>query len=201
MDTRDAAIHEAALALYAEGGLNAVTIRALGARSGASTGSIYHRFGDRGGVLSAVLLDCVTAGFAPMRTLIDGDPDAEAGVRGLVEAWLGWVQADPVRARYLYDASVSPDLCEHKGDVLTFKADFFAALEAWILPRVAAGALRPLPIWAWDPVLMGPAHEIARRWLAGAPLALESVTAEISEAVWRAIRGEGSETPSAAQSA
>ncbi|WP_293780723.1 TetR/AcrR family transcriptional regulator [uncultured Aeromicrobium sp.] len=45
---------EATRALLAEGGLGAVTVAAVAERAGTSNGSLYHRFGDRQGLLLAV---------------------------------------------------------------------------------------------------------------------------------------------------
>lgn len=45
---------DAAEALLAEGGPDALTVEAVVRRAGASTGSFYARFGDRGGLLASV---------------------------------------------------------------------------------------------------------------------------------------------------
>lgn len=45
---------DAAAALLADGGLAAVTVAAVSERSGISNGSLYHRFGDRSGLLAAL---------------------------------------------------------------------------------------------------------------------------------------------------
>lgn len=52
---------EATRALLAEGGLAAVTVAAVARRSGTSNGSLYHRFGDRQGLLLAVQDSLLTA--------------------------------------------------------------------------------------------------------------------------------------------
>lgn len=45
---------DAAAALLEDGGLAAVTVAAVAERAGASNGSLYHRFGDRAGLLHAL---------------------------------------------------------------------------------------------------------------------------------------------------
>ena len=44
---------EATLELLEHGGLTSVTVAAVAQRAGTSNGSLYHRFGDRGGLLQA----------------------------------------------------------------------------------------------------------------------------------------------------
>lgn len=52
---------DATVELLAEGGLTAVTVAAVARRAGASNGSLYHRFGDREGLLRAVQDHLLTA--------------------------------------------------------------------------------------------------------------------------------------------
>ncbi|MFD1859235.1 TetR/AcrR family transcriptional regulator [Aeromicrobium camelliae] len=52
---------EATRALLAEGGLGSVTVAAVARRAGTSNGSLYHRFGDRQGLLLAVQDSLLTA--------------------------------------------------------------------------------------------------------------------------------------------
>ena len=66
-----------------------------------------------------------------------------------------------------------------------FKAEVFAPVAAWISDRIDAGELRPVPLWSVDPIVMGLAHECARRFLAtGAGFPLEEATTLVREATW-----------------
>ncbi len=187
MDERDAAILEAAARRFAEGGIAAVTIRAVGEDSGASTGSIYHRFGDRAGILAALCLGAFARATAALREVLEGDPPAERGLPALVLAWVDWVLAEPLQARMIYEITVSPDLDPRREAMNAEKAPLFAPIYAWVASEVRAGRLRPLPDWAWDPVVFGPAHELCRRWLADRRLPLVEARQEIAETVWRAV--------------
>jgi hypothetical protein len=59
-------------------------------------------------------------------------------------------------------------------------------------PFVEAGELLHLPPWAYDAIMMRPAHEFSRRWLGGmSELSMAEAQTIIAEAVWRAVRLDG----------
>ncbi|WP_433262749.1 TetR/AcrR family transcriptional regulator [Actinosynnema sp. CS-041913] len=169
---RQQAVLNAALALV-DAGLP-VTISALTARSGVSNGSIYHHFGSRAGVFEALYGDsfahCVAA-MTPALAL----GDTEKVVRGVVVRYLDWVAENPGRARFLYAAPLTADPVA--------KAAAFAPIAQWFAARAAEGSVRPFPLWALDPVVMGPAHECARRYLLGV-LDLAEARDPVADAVW-----------------
>lgn len=187
MHDREAEILDAAEQLFAEGGLEALTVRALVSRSGASTGSLYHRYRDRGGVLAALALRALNEGLGPMNAAVAGTLDAQLGVEGMVLAWLDWVVARPVQARIVYATFGAPELAPYEEQIQQIKMGLYTPLFGWMTARIAEGALRPLPPWAFDPIVFGPAHELARRWLMGAPLPMGEARALVAEAVWRAV--------------
>lgn len=182
---------DAALACFVEGGLAAITIQAVSERAGASVGSIYHHFGERTGILAALYTRCFDGCFDSLLAVVRAGPEAEAGIRGMVAAYLGWVAAHQPEARFIYAASDPAVLGEHTEGVQAYKAAFFTEVGAWIGPRMMAGQLAPVPPWALDPVLMGPAHEFARRWLAGLPVPMDDAVPVISERIWRSVAPRG----------
>ncbi len=81
----------AALALLDEGGLTAVTIAAVSNRSGHSNGSLYHRFGNRIGLIGAVqaqLLDRIEAESAAAFHKATEDLDDRAAVERIVGTYV-----------------------------------------------------------------------------------------------------------------
>lgn len=179
----------AALGIVSEGGVPALTVGALKERSGASVGSIYHHFGDRSGVVLALYRRCFDGCFAALRASMEAHRggDAEAALRDLVSTYLGWVARHRVEARFIYETSGGDTLAGHTAEVFAFKGAFYAEVDAWLAPFVASGAIRALPRWAYDPVLMGAAHEFARRWLTGLPVPMDEAAPIIAEAVWRSV--------------
>jgi len=175
------AVLDAAFALVDEAGLDAITISALTARSGVSNGSVYHHFGSRAGLFAVLYgesyAQCVGA---MVPALAVGG--AEPAVRDLVGRYLRWVAANPGRARFLYAAPSTADPA--------VKAAVFEPVARWFATRMAAGELREVPLWALDPVVMGPAHECARRFLAGG-FDLAAATGPVGDAVWAAVAPVG----------
>jgi AcrR family transcriptional regulator len=186
---RQAAILSATLALVGEKGVTAVTMSDICGRSGASVGSVYHHFKDREGVLYALYLDCFEGCFAELRTAVLATTTAQAGIFALVHAYLDWVAANPTRATFIYEASQGTLLRSYSAEIAAFKGAFYADIFAWMRPFVESGELLRLPPWAYDAIMMGPAHEFARRWLAGLQeLSLDEAKAIIATAVWRAMQ-------------
>src|ERR1700722_10756226 len=88
---------DAALLLLSEGGPTAVTMAAIGRRSGAPTGSIYHRFPSRSAVVGAAWLRALTAFADEIETAL-GSASPDAAAMTLVD----WSRAHPREARVLF---------------------------------------------------------------------------------------------------
>jgi AcrR family transcriptional regulator len=172
---------DAARSLVDEGGLDALTISALTARSGVSNGSVYHHFGSRAGLFAVLYQESFADCVAAMTPALDVG-DVEKAVRGMVARYLEWVAAHPGRARFLYAA---PMIADPVG-----KARVFAPVAHWFGARMAAGDVREIPLWALDPVVMGPAHECARRYLTGG-LDLAEAADLVGDAVWAVVAPVG----------
>lgn len=81
----------ATLELLADGGLAAVTVAAVARTSGASNGSLYHRFGDRTGLLLAAqdaVLTRVEAATAAAFARADAEPEDDRALSLLASAAL-----------------------------------------------------------------------------------------------------------------
>jgi AcrR family transcriptional regulator len=178
MADRRQALLDAALQLVEEGGLDAVTIAALTERSGMSNGSIYHHFGSRAGVFAQLYADSYGRCVAAMLPALDSR-SARAGVRDLTLRYLDWVVANPSRARFLYAA---PDHADPSA-----KQAEFAPVLTWFLDHMERAELRPVPPWALEPVVMGPAHESVRRFLLGV-FDLNEAREIVADAVWAVLR-------------
>ena len=186
---RQAAILTATLELVSEKGVTAVTMSDICGRSGASVGSVYHHFKDREGVLYALYRDCFADCFDQLRTAVLATNTAQAGIQSLVHTYLTWVEANPRQATFIYEASQGTLLRSYAAEIAAFKGAFYAGIFAWMVPFVESGELLRLPPWAYDAIMMGPAHEFARRWLGGMQeLSMPEAKTIIADAVWRAIR-------------
>jgi hypothetical protein len=63
----------------------------------------------------------------------------------------------------------------------------FAPVLTWFLDRMARKEMRDIPLWALEPVVMGPAHESVRRFLLGV-LDLDEAREIIADAVWAVLK-------------
>ena len=155
----------AALACATESGMDAVTIEAIRARSGVSVGSLYHHFGDKQGVFTALFVAGVEHfGEIAMAAMARGD-SAEAGLRALVGDYLEWIVAHPDWARFLLTAR--PRLESLAGHQLRdANGRYFTALSHWLnrWPETRPLARRPTLVLA---LVFGPVDYLARPWLDG----------------------------------
>ncbi|HEY2518128.1 MAG TPA: helix-turn-helix domain-containing protein, partial [Polyangiaceae bacterium] len=94
-------ILDAALRCFADEGYEATTLSHIRARSGASTGSIYHLFASKEEIAGAVYVDglrCYQEGFL---AVVEQRESPEAMVRACVEFYLEWVEANERLARFI----------------------------------------------------------------------------------------------------
>jgi len=188
---RQQEILAAALQAIGERGLNNTTITHIREQSGASTGSIYHHFGNREGIMAALYKTCLSDCFTAMENALIQEDDTEIGIKTIVNTYLTWVEGHPEKASFVYDASQGQLLRAYVHEIMTFKSQLYQGIFAWIQPRIAAGQLIALPPWAYDAIIMGPAHEFARRWLGGLrEMEMAQAKKVIANAVWRAVRPE-----------
>lgn len=189
---RRASIVEAALACLTERGYEQTTVAEIGARSGASIGSLYHFFpAGKPAIAAAVHVDAQARYQQSLLPVIQ-DASAEIGIRGGVAFHLRWVRQNADRARYLFadragevDRLVEPEL--H-----AMNREFFGHIRTWIQRHVAAGSLRPLPLSTFVAIWIGPAHHLARqRILEGTLSSLHRSAPALADAAWRSLAADG----------
>ncbi len=186
---RQALILQATLEIITEQGLAQTKISTISKRAQASVGSIYHHFGSREGVFYALYHESFKLCFAELKAAVYAADNAQDGVCGLVKSYLQWVADNPQRAKFIYEASQGGVLHHFQTEVAAFKEAFYRDILAWMRPFIEAGEIIVLPPWAYDAILMGPAHEFARRWLAGQKeIPMPEAQEIIAAAVWRAFR-------------
>jgi len=133
---------EAALVLLSEGGPTAVTMAAIARRSGAPTGSIYHRFPSRSAVVAAAWLRALTAFAGEIETALRTAPPGIAAM-----TLIAWARAHSREARALFlnepaslfDTAPPEDL---SAAIRAQEARIEAAFESWPDVSTAAGVDR-----------------------------------------------------------
>jgi AcrR family transcriptional regulator len=176
-------ILDAALACFAENGPEGVTIADVRAKSLASTGSIYHHFGDKVGLVGGVREIILNTYAQDLAEHVAGFPSAKALVKGTVHHFFEWIRANPNRARFLLNMT-GPS---HNGarvdtPLSRLPHEPFEAL-------AAEGELRPVSRDLLAPLVLGPSVALADKWAQDATLPIDRDSVNIlAVAAWRALR-------------
>jgi AcrR family transcriptional regulator len=101
----DEAMFDAVRELVLEGGARAVTIAAVSKRSGAPTGTIYHRFGSRAGLVAHAWLATVTRLQTEVASIADAAKPGLEGAVAIALATVDFCARNPSDARLLTLAS------------------------------------------------------------------------------------------------
>ena len=88
---RKAQILDAALACFTDVGIEATTIDDIRRHAGCSTGSIYHHFGSKEGIASALYLDAAEQLNADLMRKLTRCRTAEQAVKTVVTQYSDWV--------------------------------------------------------------------------------------------------------------
>lgn len=186
-DGRTQAILDAALAVFLDAGVPAASIEEIRRRSGASVGSLYHRFGSKEGIAAAVYLDALRDYQRDFVAALDRSRSAADGVRSAVRAHLRWVVRNPERARFLLLTGGTDVRRAARDDLRALNDGFFAAVTDWLDRH--SGEIRTGSIDVVYALWLGPSQELARLWLArGQHGSLRTETTHLAEAAWRALR-------------
>jgi AcrR family transcriptional regulator len=132
-DTRRA-ILDAAAAVVAERGVDGASTREIYVRAGIKAPTLYHHFGDKQGLMDAVVSDAFDKYLATKRALRPtGDPFVD--VRRGWDAHVAFARANPVLYQLMWPAG--------QGELPPAAAESAAALREDFIRLAAEGALRP----------------------------------------------------------
>ena len=179
--------------LQRKGGSEAVTLARVSKAARVSTGSIYHQFGDKDGLLDAAFESLIVEYRAHVLARVAGEGStARRYVTALVSAHLAWVFDHPDEARTLF--RTRRVLSGDRAQAARRATGAFASEVLGGLRKVARpGEVMVLPNAYASAVVLGPAQEIVRQWLGGRLPDLDPAEAirTLSEAAWRAVKGPG----------
>lgn len=160
-------IIEAALACFSRHGVEATTIDMIREASGASVGSLYHRFGNKEGIAAEVYMQ----GLRDFRESLEGRlasvKNLQEAVRAVIDANIDWIVANPDWARFVFNHRMV--LAQADREKAFIEETSASTLKWWndmlLLPGAEALAARKSPVYA--SVLTGAIHDYARHWLEG----------------------------------
>ena len=199
--TRQREVLDAALACFADGGLDALSIEAVCRRSGASVGSVYHQFGSKAGIAAALYLDALADYQRTVGGVLKAATPAPRGVRARVAAHIGWADANPAHARFLQHTRHAEAMVGLADTIAAHNRAFAQAIGAWVAGHVASGRLQALPVDLLVAQWLGPAQEYVRGRLDGRDSTPPARAARLlGDAAWRALGADAAE-PAASQGA
>jgi len=165
------------------------TVQSVIAASGVSLGSLYHHFGSLDGLSAALYRQCMGTLLDSLADAIAGRRTARGGVRALVGAYLRFARSHPAETRFVHISAYASFLPLHAEAIDAAKAPALKRIVDWFRPYVAAGQIVDLPESLLEALMIGPAAEVTRRWVAGVPgFDLATAERELPERVWQAVR-------------
>ncbi|MFF8289157.1 TetR/AcrR family transcriptional regulator [Streptomyces sp. NPDC016309] len=179
---------DAALRVYSAEGERGVTVAAVTRTSGVSLGSLYHHFGSIDGLVAALTHRWLGRLLEELATALLGADSARAGVRALVEAYLGFVREHRAAALLLHSSTADRHGMARGQELRDTQEARLSAFAQWIQPRVESGELAPLPLPLIESLALGPVVAVARRWLSGIEdVDLDEAARDLPERIWRSL--------------
>lgn len=186
---RKQAILDAALACFAERGVEGTTIDDIRRRADASVGSIYHHFGSREGVAAALYLHGIRHYHAGLSAAVEKARTARAAVRAIVLYHLDWTAEHPALARYLLEMRRAETTASVDQEVRESNREIFSRLAKSLDAFIARGDIADLPTELYGPLIIGPAQEVVRAWLNGRIATdLGELRGSLADAAWKSLQ-------------
>lgn len=187
-------ILDAALRCFAEAGIGGTTVGDIRGRAGATTGSLYHFFDGKDALVGALYVDVLRRYQHDLAGRLGRHRTARAGVRAIVEHYLGWVEAHPDDARFLFDARRSEAVAAVDAEVQALNAELLGVVRGWLRPHVDKGEILDHPMDVLLAVVIAPAAAFAREWLAGQTRTeLRRARVVLADAAWASLARPGKE--------
>jgi AcrR family transcriptional regulator len=198
-------ILDAALQCFVEEGYERTTIARIREQCDTSNGALFHHFQSKEAIADAIYLEAIGSFQAGMWTLVRSRPQSlRAAVRATIAHQLRWTEQHADLARFVYMRGHLDWNTPAGSEVAALNRELADAIKEWMTPLVRAGEMRSASMLLISAIVSGPAHAIARRWLAGQ---LEcrptELVDELADAAWAGLRGRpsparGSARPEAA---
>ncbi len=182
-------ILRAALTSFEALGYEASTIEDIRRRSRASIGSIYHHFGGKAGIASALYAEGLADYQAGLLARMRRSRSAEALVKAVVRHHINWAEANPAWARYLMGMRRLEAVAAIEVRLRELNQDFVREAVTLIRPHMDSGEIAPLRLEILLALLFGPAQEFLRLWSAGrTELGLRQAREQLAKAAWESVQ-------------
>ncbi len=166
-DTRRRVL-DAALTRFIDDGYEHTTIALIREDVQVSNGSLFHHFATKEAIADALYVDAMASFQEGLWELLRSRPRSlRAAVRGTIGHQLSWVEQHPQLARFVYMRGHLDWESPAGATLAALNRDLATAFGEWMAPLVERGEIRPASMVVITALVNGPAHAIARRWLAG----------------------------------
>jgi AcrR family transcriptional regulator len=156
--------------------------------AGVSNGSLYHHFPTKARLADALYLDTLHDFHASMLAPIARNPGAEAGIKGIVRAYIQWVVRHPGRAALLHKLRREGEVTDATEGISEANLQMFGVLKDWVHRKTEAGEMRAMPLHLWMALVFAPAFSLTARWVKEAQPAVPAKTrAALEHAAWMAV--------------
>jgi AcrR family transcriptional regulator len=185
-------ILDAALACFTQDGYERTTIARIRERSGVSNGALFHHFASKDAVAEALYVQAISSFQAGLWAMLRRRPRSlRAAVRSTVAHQLSWVELNRDLAHFVYMRGHLDWDSQGAAEVSALNAELVGGLRAWMTPLIDSGELKVRSMLLISAIVNGPAHAIARRWLAGQLDRPPTAYVEpLADAAWASLRGE-----------
>ncbi len=190
LDTRRRVL-DSALRRFLEDGYEQTTVARIREDSGISNGALFHHFPSKEAIADALYLEAMASFQEGLWGLIRSRPRSlRAAVGGTIGHQLAWVEQHAQLARFVYMRGHLDWDSPANVELTTLNRDLGSAFIEWMKPLVESGEIRPASMLVITAIVNGPAHAIARRWLAGHVDSMPSTFAEeLTDGACAALRG------------
>jgi AcrR family transcriptional regulator len=166
-DTRRRVL-DAALQCFLEEGYERTTIARILERGDVSNGSLFHHFASKEAIAEALYVEAISSFQEGLWRLVRSRPRSlRAAVRGAIAHQLSWTEQHADLARFVYSRGHLDWESPGAEQVAALNRELADAFRQWLTPLMRAGEVRPLSMLLVTAIVSGPAHAVARRWLAG----------------------------------
>jgi AcrR family transcriptional regulator len=178
---------DAATRVFLAHGFHAASMDLVRQEAGVSNGSLYHHYPTKALLADALYAHTLRDFHATLLVPIAGRAGAQAGVKGIIRAYLEWVVRHPERARLLHELRRS-GLAEGGAEMTAANDDGFGALAVWVARRTEAGEMRAMPFPIWMALVFAPAISLTPHWASQPePTISPKVRAALEHAAWMAV--------------
>jgi len=178
---------DAALGCFARRGLLGTRIEDIRRAAGASPSSVYNLFDGLPSLTAALLARTFERLFAHVASRVLAEDRLDAAVRALVDGHLQWVLGHEDEAAFMYGAMALELAKAEREELAELKTRLAVPLMEHLASLAAENAWPPWPASTLEFIVVGPAHEACRRYLAGAPVDLAGLRQLLPNVAWESV--------------